>query len=163
PTRDHTYHALDDFFGGMSRLFPDQYLHIGGDEVNGKQWEANRKIRAFKRKHHLKNSHDLQAYFNQRLQKIVQSHGKIMMGWDEILHGDLPKDVVIQSWRGQQSLGDAARQGYRGLLSYGYYLDLMQPASQHYAIDPLANGAANLSGEEKQRILGGEACMWAEF
>jgi hexosaminidase len=163
PTRDHTYHVLDDFFGEMSRLFPDQYLHIGGDEVNGKQWEANRKIREFKRKHHLKNGHDLQAYFNQRLQKIVNSHGKIMMGWDEILHADLPKDVVIQSWRGQQSLADAARQGYRGLLSYGYYLDLMQPASQHYAIDPLANGAANLSAEEKRRILGGEACMWAEF
>jgi len=162
PTRDHTYRVLDDFFGEMSRLFPDQYLHIGGDEVNGKQWEANREIREFKRKHHLKTSHDLQAYFNQRLEKIVKSHGKIMMGWDEILHTDLPTDIVIQSWRGQKSLADAARQGYRGLLSSGYYLDLMQPAAQHYAIDPLANGAG-LSPEEKQRVLGGEACMWAEF
>lgn len=163
PTRDHTYHVLDDFFGEMSRLFSDQYLHIGGDEVNGKEWEANRKIRAFKRKHHLKTGHDLQAYFNQRLEKIVKSHGKIMLGWDEILHAGLPTDVVIQSWRGQQSLADAARQGYRGLLSHGYYLDLIQPAWQHYSIDPLANGAASLSVEEKQRILGGEACMWAEF
>jgi len=85
------------------------------------------------------------------------------VGWDEFLHGDLPKDVVVQSWRGQQSLADAAHQGYRGLLSFGYYLDLMQPASQHYSIDPLGNGAAALSAEEKQRILGGEACMWAEF
>jgi len=163
PTRDHTYHFLDDFIGEMSRLFPDEYFHIGGDEVNGKLWEANRKIRQFKRRHHFKNGRDLQSYFNQRLQKIVKSHGKVMVGWDEILHGNLPQDVVVQSWRGQQSLADAARQGYRGLLSHGYYLDLMQPASQHYSIDPLGNGAALLSSEEKRRILGGEACMWAEF
>ena len=163
PTRDHTYHFLDDFIGEMSRLFPDAYFHIGGDEVNGRVWATNRKIRQFRRRHHLKNNHDLQAYFNQRLEKIVKRHGKIMVGWDEIMHSDLPKDVVIQSWRGQQSLADAARQGYRGLLSFGYYLDLMQPAWQHYAIDPLGNSAAGLSQAEQQRILGGEGCMWAEF
>jgi hexosaminidase len=163
PTRDHTYHFLDDFIGEMSRLFPDAYFHIGGDEVSGKVWAANRKIRQFRRRHHFKNTHDLQAYFNQRLEKIVKRHGKIMVGWDEILHADLPRDVVIQSWRGQQSLADAARQGYRGLLSFGYYLDLMQPAWQHYGIDPLGNSAAALSPEEQQRILGGEGCMWAEF
>jgi hexosaminidase len=115
------------------------------------------------RKHSLKTNHDLQAFFNKRLEQIVKKHGKIMEGWDEILHADLPKDVLVQSWRGQQSLADASRQGYRGLLSHGYYLDLMQPASQHYAVDPMANAAADLSAEEKQRILGGEACMWAEF
>jgi hexosaminidase len=163
PSRDHTYHFLDDFIGEMSRLFPDEYFHIGGDEVNGKQWDANRQIRKFKRRHHLATHHDLQAYFNQRLETIVKVHKKIMVGWDEILHGGLPKDVVVQSWRGQQSLADAARQGYSGMLSYGYYLDLMQPASQHYSIDPLGNGAADLTPEEKARILGGEACMWAEF
>jgi hexosaminidase len=163
PSRDHTYHFLDDFIGEMSRLFADEYFHIGGDEVNGKQWEANRQIRKFKRRHHLANHHDLQAYFNQRLEAVVKSHKKIMVGWDEILHAGLPKDVVVQSWRGQQSLADASRQGYRGMLSYGYYLDLMQPAAQHYLIDPLGNGAADLAPEEKARVLGGEACMWAEF
>ena len=163
PTRDHTYHFLDDFIGEMSRLFPDEYFHIGGDEVNGKQWETSKKIRRFERKHHLKNAHDLQGYFNRRLQVLVLSHGKIMIGWDEILHADLPKDVAVQSWRGQKSLADAARQGYRGLLSFGYYLDLMQPASQHYSIDPLGGPAGDLSAEQKRQILGGEACMWAEF
>ena len=93
----------------------------------------------------------------------MKSHGKIMIGWDEILHADLPQDVVIQSWRGQQSLADTARLGSRGLLSYGYYLDLMQPASQHYASDPLGNSAAALSQEEQRRILGGEGCMWTEL
>lgn len=163
PTRDHTYRFLDDFIGEMSRLFPDIYFHIGGDEVNGKQWEANPAIRAFKRRHHLKNHLDLQAYFNRRLEKIVKKHGRIMVGWDEILHADLPKEVVVESWRGQQSLAEAVRQGYSGLLSYGYYLDLMQPASQHYSIDPLNGAAASLSPEETKRILGGEACMWAEL
>ena len=163
PTREGTYKFLDEFIGEMAKLFPDQFFHIGGDEVNGKQWDANPKIQEFMRAHGLKNNADLQAYFNTRVQKIVAKHGKTMEGWDEILRPDLPKSIVIQSWRGQQSLADAARQGYRGLLSSGYYLDLMGTAASHYAVDPFADGAANLSDEEKQKILGGEACMWAEY
>ncbi|MCU1309920.1 MAG: Beta-N-acetylhexosaminidase [Candidatus Angelobacter sp.] len=163
PTRESTYKFLDEFIGEMAKLFPDQFFHIGGDEVNGKQWEANPKIQQFMRAHSLKNNADLQAYFNTRVQKIVAKHGKTMEGWDEILRPDLPKTIVIQSWRGQKSLADAARQGYRGLLSSGYYLDLMGTAASHYAVDPFADGAANLSDEEKQKILGGEACMWAEY
>jgi hexosaminidase len=163
PTRESTYKFLDEFIGEMARLFPDQFFHIGGDEVNGKQWDANPKIQDFMRAHGLKNNADLQAYFNTRIQKIVAKHGKTMEGWDEILRPDLPKTIIIQSWRGQQSLADAARQGYRGLLSSGYYLDLMGSAASHYAVDPFSDGAANLSDEEKQRILGGEACMWAEY
>jgi len=163
PTEERTYKFLDKFVGEMAQLFPDQYFHIGGDEVNGKQWDANPKIQAYMRAHGLQNNKDLQAYFNQRLQKIVRKHGKIMIGWDEILQPDLPKDIVVQSWRGQASLADAAKQGYRGLLSFGFYLDLNWPASQHYAVDPTGEAAANLSPEEKQRILGGEACMWSEY
>ncbi len=163
PTRESTYKFLDDFIGEMAKLFPDQFFHIGGDEVNGKQWDANPKIQEFMHAHSLKNNADLQAYFNTRIQKIVAKHGKTMEGWDEILRPDLPKTIVIQSWRGQQSLAYAARQGYRGLLSSGYYLDLMGSAESHYAVDPFADGAANLSDEEKQKILGGEACMWAEY
>jgi len=163
PTEERTYKFLDRFIGEMAGLFPDRYFHIGGDEVNGKQWDANPKIQSFMRSHGLKNNADLQAYFNQRLQKIVSKYGKIMIGWDEILRPDLPKDIVVQSWRGQSSLADAARQGFRGLLSFGYYLDLMWPASQHYGVDPLSDAAAQLTPEEQQRILGGEACMWSEY
>jgi hexosaminidase len=162
PTKESTYEFLDKFIGEMARLFPDKYFHIGGDEVNGKEWDANPRIRAFMRAHGFKSNQDLQAYFNTRVQKIVSTHGKIMIGWDEVLRPNLPKDVVVQSWRGQASLAQAATLGYRGLLSFGYYLDLMWPASQHYAVDPL-DGAANLNDEEKQRILGGEACMWSEY
>jgi hexosaminidase len=164
PTRESTYKFLDKFVEEMARLFPDAYFHIGGDEVNGKQWDASPSIQAFKQSHGMKNNQDLQAYFNQRLQKIVAKHHKIVIGWDEILHPDLPRSIVVQSWRGQDSLAKAARQGYSGLLSYGYYLDLMWPAAQHYAIDPMnMTDAATLTPEEKSRILGGEACMWAEW
>jgi hexosaminidase len=163
PAEDRTYKFLDAFIGEMAQLFPDQYFHIGGDEVNGKEWDGNPNIQAFMRAHGLKTNQDLQAYFNTRVQKIVSKHGKIMVGWDEILRPDLPKDIVVQSWRGQDSLAAAARQGYRGILSYGYYLDLMWPASRHYAVDPMSDGAANLAPEERQRILGGEACMWSEY
>ena len=163
PTEERTYKFLDAFIEEMAQLFPDQYFHIGGDEVNGKEWDANPKIQAFMRAHGLKTNQDLQAYFNTRVQKILSKHGKTMVGWDEILRPDLPKDIVVQSWRGQDSLAAAAKQGYRGLLSFGYYVDLMWPASRHYAVDPIADGAANLTPDEKKLILGGEACMWSEY
>ena len=163
PTNERTYQFLDKFIGEMARLFPDQYFHIGGDEVNGKQWDANPRIQAFKQAHGLKTNQDLQAYFNQRVQKIVSKHGKTMIGWDEILHPGLPQDIVIQSWRGQASLAQASKLGYRGLLSFGYYLNLNWPASQHYAVDPMSDDAATLDLTQQQRILGGEACMWSEY
>ena len=163
PTRESTYKFLDKFIEEMAKLFPDAYFHIGGDEVDGKQWDANPKIQEFKQAHGMKNNQDLQAYFNERLEKILAKNHKIMVGWDEILHPDLPKNIVVQSWRGQQSLAIAAQQGYRGLLSYGYYLDLMWPASRHYAVDPLSGAAANLTPEQKALILGGESCQWAEW
>src|SRR6516225_1455283 len=136
PAEEATYRFLDKFIGEMAALFPDKYFHIGGDEVNGKQWDANPKIQAFMRAHGLKTNQDLQAYFNERVEKIVAKHGKIMVGWDEILRPTLPKDIVVQSWRGQESLAQAAKLGFRGLLSYGYYLDLMWPTARHYAVDP---------------------------
>src|SRR5437879_3975079 len=89
----------------------------------------------------------------------LQKHHKKMIGWDEILHPDLPKDAVIQSWRGPASLADAARKGYNGILSAGYYIDLIFPASQHYLADPIPPDSA-LTVEEAKHILGGEATMW---
>ena len=109
PTRDSTYKFLEKFIAEMSKLFPDAYFHIGGDEVDGKQWDANPKIQEFIHAHNMKNNQDLQAYFNQRLEKIVAKHHKTMVGWDEILHPDLPKTIVVQSWRGQQSLAAAVK------------------------------------------------------
>ena len=163
PTRDSTYKFLDTFIEEMADLFPDHYFHIGGDEVNGKEWDANKKIQDFKREHNIKTNADLQAYFSGRVQKLVSKHGKITVGWDEILQPDVPKSIVIQSWRGQTSLAQAAKQGYSGILSSGYYLDLAWSTERHYAVDPMTGPTANLTDEEKKFILGGEACMWAEF
>ncbi len=163
PTRDETYKFLDGFIGEMAQLFPDAYFHVGGDEVNGKQWKASASIQAFAKQHNLADDRALQVYFNQRLLKIVEKYGKTMVGWDEILNPGLPKAAVIQSWRGQKSLADAAVQGYRGILSWGYYLDHLSPASTHYAVDPLAGATAQLKPERAERVLGGEACMWSEL
>ncbi len=163
PTNEKVYKFLDELIGEMARLFPDHYFHIGGDEVNGKEWDANPKIQAFMKAHELKNNEALQAYFSGRVQKLVTKHGKTVVGWDEVLVEGVPKDIVIQSWRGQASLAKAATQGFRGILSNGYYLDLGWPAARHYAVDPMSGDAASLSAEEKRRILGGESCMWAEY
>jgi hexosaminidase len=162
PTREEVYKFLDAFLGEMAGLFPDAYLHIGGDENEGKQWDRNPKIQAYMKAKGIKDNHALQAYFNQRLLKILQKHGKKMIGWDEILQPELPKDVVIHSWRGTAALAEAARKGYDGILSNGYYIDLIQPASQHYAPDPLP-ADSTLTPEEAKHILGGEATMWAEW
>jgi hexosaminidase len=163
PTNEKVYKFLDEFIGEMTKLFPDHFFHVGGDEVNGKAWDANPKIQEFIRAHDLKGNAGLQLYFNKKLQGIVSKHGKSMVGWDEVLDPTLPKDIVIQSWRGQASLAEAAKQGYRGILSNGYYLDLGWSAARHYAVDPMGDAAGNLSAEERQRILGGESCMWSEY
>jgi hexosaminidase len=163
PAREETYVFLDAFIGEMASLFPDLYFHIGGDEVEETQWKNSSSIQAFEQQHQLKDSRALHAYFNQRLQQILKKHGKTMVGWDEVLAPSLGHDVVIQSWRGQASLAEAARQGYRGILSFGYYLDHLLPAAAHYGVDPLANAPDELSSEQSSRILGGEACMWSEY
>jgi hexosaminidase len=162
PTREELYKFLEGFFAEMAQLFPDAYIHIGGDENEGHQWTNNPKIQAFMKEKGIKDNHALQAYFNQHVSKILQKLGKKMIGWDEILHPDLPKDTAIHSWRGPASLAEAARKGYDGILSSGYYIDLMYPASKHYAVDPVA-ADSGLSASELAHILGGEATMWGEW
>src|SRR5271157_219118 len=163
PTRDETYTFLDGLIGEIAALFPDEYFHVGGDEVNGKQWKTNPRIVAFKQAQGMKDNADLQLYFNRHLLPIVQKHGKKMIGWDEIFHPDLPQDIVVHSWRGPDSLAQTARLGYMGILSNGYYLDFALPPADYYRGDPLAGAAASLTPEQAARILGGEACMWSEL
>ncbi|MEO7699052.1 MAG: family 20 glycosylhydrolase [Opitutus sp.] len=162
PTNEQVYVLLDDFLGEMAQLFPDQYLHIGGDENNGVHWTANPKLQAFIKEHNLKDNEGLQAYFNRKVSTILTLHGRRLVGWDEILHPDLPKNSVIHSWRGPTALAEAATRGYSGILSNGYYIDLNQPASEHYLVDPLP-ADTTLTTEEQRRILGGEATMWGEW
>ncbi len=162
PTIDTTYRFLDRFLGEMAALFPDEYLHIGGDENNGKHWDANEQIQQFMTENNIADNHELQTYFNNKILEILTKHGKKMVGWDEILQTGMPANIVIQSWRGTESLIESARKGYMGILSNGYYIDLMHPASYHYSNDPLPENS-ELTSEEKKLILGGEATMWAEL
>lgn len=161
PTNEKTYEVLFGLFDEMAAIFPDFYFHIGGDENEGKQWDRNPKIQAFMKEHGLEDNHALQGYFNQRLLKHLTGLNKKMMGWDEILHPSLPKNAVIHSWRGKESLYQAAKQGYQAVLSNGYYIDLMHNTAHHYLNDPLSQ-ASGLTAAEESRILGAEATMWAE-
>ena len=162
PTNEKVYVFLDKLFTEMAALFPDTYFHIGGDENTGKDWEQTPSIRAFMAARGMKTFMDLQTYFNQRIQPILRKNGKIMMGWDEILQPGVPKDIVIQSWRGNEAFYKSVRQGYRAILSYGYYIDLIQPASYHYQNDPIPD-SISLTAAETKNILGGEATMWSEL
>lgn len=162
PANEQTYTVLQRFFAEMAALFPDPYFHIGGDENEGKHWDANPQIQAFMKKHQLPDNHALQGYFNKRIIGFLEEEGKKAIGWDEILQPGLPETAVIQSWRGKEGLAEAARKGYATLLSNGFYIDLMKPAGEHYLNDPLPEGHG-LSREEQKLILGGEATMWSEL
>ena len=144
-------------------MFPDAYFHIGGDECNGKEWNANPQIQAFMRAHGMKDNAALQSYFTARVQKLLAGHHKIMEGWDEVLQPETPRDVVIQSWRGAEGTGS----GGQTRQSRGAFKRLLHrpgtTRSEHYLVDLLAGDAASLTPEQKARVLGGEATMWSEY
>jgi len=168
PTNDKTYEFLDTLFKEVAPLFPDVYFHIGGDENEGKHWDENPEIQEFMKENGLADNHELQTYFNIKLEKILAKYGKSLMGWEEIMTDNMPKSALIHSWRGinegmepGESLVKAVKNGYQTILSNGYYIDLLLSVEDHYLVDPLP--AVELSTEEAGRILGGEATMWSEL
>lgn len=161
PAKESTYQFLDTFFREMTSLFPDEYMHIGGDENNGKEWDANPAIQEYKNVNNLASNDALQASFNKRVLDILTKYGKKMMGWEEIMQSDLPKNILIQSWR-KGGLMACTKNGFPVVLSNGYYIDLMQSAQFHYKVDP-APDTLSIPDEQKKLILGGEATMWAEM
>jgi len=210
PTQESTYVFLNTLLSEVASLFPDHYFHIGGDENTGNDWAKNQSIQAFMKKEGLQDAVALQNYFNKRIQKILKRSNKTIVGWDEILmkkmddakakeyfeKGELdqlietkvPKDIVVQSWRGMEALLASAKNGYKSILSKGYYIDLVQPTYYHYLNDPIPflnkvivpdseanfnrfeseiikkiqNGERILSPQEEKLIIGGEATMWTE-
>nr|WP_315133072.1 family 20 glycosylhydrolase [uncultured Flavobacterium sp.] len=169
PSNPRTYELLSEIFDEVCPLFSGRYFHIGGDENEGKDWDANPKIQAFMKKNKLANNHELQTYFTMQLIPMLKKHQKELMGWEEIMTKNMSKEAVIHSWRGPnegllsgQSLVIAAKSGYKTVLSNGYYIDLMQSVADHYLNDPIAKNIA-LTSEERARILGGEAVMWSEL
>ena len=151
PTREETYRFLAGFFAEMATLFPDAYLHIGGDENTGVDWANNPSIRTFMRDRGISSSAALQAYFSRRVAGILEEVGKRPIGWDEILMPDLPAGTVIDVWTNPLATFEAALAGYGSVLSRGYYLDAMEPAAEYYARDP------------GPLVEGGEASMWGEL
>ncbi len=168
PTNDATYVFLETLFTEIVPLFPDHYFHIGGDENEGKHWDENKDIQKFKKEHGLDTNHDLQTYFNIRLEKILNRLGKKLVGWDEILTPTMPTTAIIHSWRGVSdglstgnTLIEAAKKGYHTILSNGFYIDRLESIEKHYLTEPI--GDIKLTKEETARILGGEATMWSEL
>ncbi len=162
PASEYTYQFLDKFIGEMAQLFPDEYFHIGGDENNGIHWKDNKNIQKYMKENGIKDKHELQTKFNQRILKILTKYNKKMVGWDEILQPEMPNNIVIQSWRGKKAMIEAAKKGYTAILSNGYYIDLFWDTERHYLNDPVLENE-NLSPEVEKNILGGEVTSWAEF
>ena len=169
PTNPKTYQLLGEIFDEVCPLFPGNYFHIGGDENQGKEWDANPKIQEFKKKNGLANNHELQTYFTMKLIPMLKKHNKELMGWEEIMTKNMSKEAIIHSWKGVNesvvpggSLVAATKNGYKTVLSNGYYIDLMLSIKSHYLNDPIPKNTI-LTAEEKARILGGEATMWSEL
>ncbi len=144
PTKEATYTFAEAMVSELAAIFPDPYLHIGGDEVDDSQWKQNTAIQKFMRDNKLADSHALQAYFNRKLETILEKHHRQMVGWDEIFHPDLPKSILIQSWQGQDALGQVAEKGYKGILSTGFYLDQPQSTAYHYRNEIVPQGLNNV-------------------
>ncbi|MGY2999632.1 hexosaminidase [Ewingella americana] len=157
PSNEQVYKFADTIVGELTAIFPDPYLHIGGDEVKDTQWVNSTAIQAYMKKHNIADSHALQAAFNKRLQEILHQHHRQMVGWDEIFHPDLPHDIVIQSWQGPDSLGASAQQGYQGILSTGFYLDQPQSSAYHYRNEILPQPL----GVDQNVAEGEKAQSWA--
>jgi hexosaminidase len=169
PSNPKTYQLLSEIFDEVCPLFSGNYFHIGGDENEGKDWDSNPKIQEFKKKNKLETNHELQTYFTMQLIPMLKKHNKTLMGWEEIMTKNMSKEAIIHSWKGPnegvpsgQSLANVVKNGYKTVLSNGYYIDLMQGVENHYLNDPMPKNIT-LSAEEKARILGGEATMWSEL
>jgi len=171
PANEKVYDFLDSLFTEVSQLFPFEYIHIGGDEAAKNFWEKSDEVKALMQKEDLKSMEEVQSYFVKRVEKIVQSKGKKLIGWDEILEGGLAPNAAVMSWRGMKGGIEAAKQGHHVVMApLDYtYVDLMQGDAyveppefgtllfnQSYKFEPIPQGV------DSNLILGGEACLWSE-
>ena len=171
PANEKVYVFLDTVISQIAKLFPFEYIHMGGDEAPINFWQKNDAIKALMKQENLKDMHQVQGYFEKRVQKIVESKGKKFMGWDEILNGEMPPSAGIMSWRGPKYGIDASKKKHEVVMSptaYAY-LDYMQAdvitepkvyaslrLSKSYEFDPVPPGA------DPKYIKGGQANLWTE-
>jgi hexosaminidase len=172
PAKENVYSFLDKVFTELAQLFPFGYIHVGGDECAKNFWERSGEIRQLMQKEGLKNMEEVQSYFEKRVEKIVGSKGKKIIGWDEILEGGLAPGAAVMSWRGAKKGGaEAAKLGHQVVMSPQtfVYLDYMQGDSvteppvyatlrlkTAYSFEPVPDSV------DPKLILGGQANLWTE-
>ncbi|CAK9883759.1 MAG: Beta-hexosaminidase [Candidatus Erwinia impunctatus] len=140
PSNEQVYSVIDQLLSEVADIFPDEWIHIGGDEVDATQWKKSPNIQKFMQQKGLPDERALHAYFNQRVEKIASRYHRRIVGWDEIAHPDLPKTILVQSWRGQDALGTLSASNYQAILSAGFYLDQPQSAAYHYRNEIIPSG-----------------------
>jgi hexosaminidase len=171
PANEKVYDFLDKVFTELAQLFPFGYIHVGGDECAKNFWEVNDAVKQLAQKEGLKNMEEVQSYFEKRVEKIVESKGKRLIGWDEILEGGLAPNALVMSWRGIQGGIQAAKLGHQVVMSPTtfVYLDYMQSdriieppvyatlrLKTAYDFNPLPDSV------DPKFILGGQANLWSE-
>ncbi|MEI6022015.1 MAG: family 20 glycosylhydrolase, partial [Bacteroidota bacterium] len=175
-SKDSTFHFLTDVLDEVMALFPGKYIHIGGDECPKTRWKTCTKCQALIQREHLKDEHALQSYFITRIEKYVNSKGKQIIGWDEILEGGLAPNAAVMSWRGEEGGIAAAKQNHKVVMSPGShcYFDHYQaspgdeplaiggftPLEKVYGYNPIPK---SLNAQEAQYIMGAQANVWTEY
>jgi hexosaminidase len=174
PGKEEVFRFVEGVLSEVMEVFPSRYIHTGGDEVPRDRWKASPYAQARMRQEGLKNEDELQSYFTKRVERFLNSKGRLLIGWDEILEGGLAPNAVVMSWRGTKGGIAAARAGHRVVMvpHQETYFNYMQHEAKHgpghtgflplsavYRFDPLRG----MSDEESRHVLGGHACLWTEF
>lgn len=174
--REITFDFLEDVLTEVMALFPSHYIHIGGDECPKKAWKKCSHCQALMKREGLKNEEELQSWFIHRIEQFVNSKGRDIIGWDEILEGGLAPNATVMSWRGEEGGIEAARQKHKVIMTPGsrcyhdYYQESPEfaplaiggfiPLDSVYTYDPLP---AELTPEEQAYIIGTQANIWGEY
>lgn len=173
--KDNTFKFLQDVLDEVIPLFPASYLHVGGDECPKANWKRCPDCQQRMKENNLKDEHELQSYFIQRMEKYLNAKGKTLIGWDEILEGGLAPKAVVMSWRGEKGGIDAAKQKHYVIMTPGnpVYFDHTQsrnedsvtiggynPIEKVYAYEPIPK---ELNEEEGKYVLGAQANLWTEY
>ncbi len=171
PASEKVYTALDKIFGEIATLFPFDYIHMGGDECPKNNWEKSSEVHELMQRENLKNQQEVQSYFVKRVEKIINSKRKKIIGWDEILEGGLAGNAAVMSWRGMKGGIEAAKQNHKVVMSPNdyTYIDYYQGEvtaegkvyqglrlNRTYQFEPVPEGV------DPSMILGGQANLWTE-